>query len=259
MLSRLDPTVLAAFVGVLVLVVAWLGQVLGKRFQRVSSDSRLSDAVQQVTFTIVGLLLAFTFSLALARFDARRTAVLNESNAIATVILRTELLDSRAATALRTSLGDYLATRIGFLTTHEGDQERQSSSERSEELQRLIWHVATASTRHEDSVTKNLVLTSTNQMFNAANQEAAAAAAHIPDAIMLVLLAVVLAALAMLGFRAGRRGEGSMAPTFLLAVLLALVLATIIDLDRPQVGLTRVDLQALNDDQRLLTQEGVKP
>ena len=46
---------------------------------------------------LVALVLGFTFSLAAARFDARRVAVLDEANAIGTTYLHTSFCPIRSA------------------------------------------------------------------------------------------------------------------------------------------------------------------
>jgi len=105
MFDALDTRLLALIVGVLVFVAAELGFRAARRLPQGTGDPSF-DLVQAATFTIVGLLLGFSFSLALNRYDARRTAVLDEANAIGTTVLRSELLDPKTGALVRGRLRD---------------------------------------------------------------------------------------------------------------------------------------------------------
>ena len=69
----------------IILGAAELGRRLGVR------SGRSGDNVSTLEGAILGLLalmIGFTFAMALARFDSRRDALLNEANAIGTTALR---------------------------------------------------------------------------------------------------------------------------------------------------------------------------
>jgi hypothetical protein len=59
----------------------------------------------------IGLLIAFTFSGAAARFDARRHLVVEEADAISTAYLRLDVLPSDAQAQLRDKFRRYVETR----------------------------------------------------------------------------------------------------------------------------------------------------
>src|ERR1041385_857187 len=71
---------------------------------------------------LVALVLGFTFSLAASRFDARRMAVLEESNAIGTTYLRARLLPEPERTEIARLLREYVEVRIrGTTSGHPGE------------------------------------------------------------------------------------------------------------------------------------------
>jgi hypothetical protein len=58
-------------------------------------------AVEAAIFGLLGLLVAFTFQGASARFDTRREQIVQEANNIGTAWLRIDLLPASAQTAMR--------------------------------------------------------------------------------------------------------------------------------------------------------------
>ena len=73
---------------------------------------------------LLALLVAFTFSIALERFDTRRVNVLNEANAIGTTYLRAQLLDEPHRARVSKLLAAYTDTRVALATAHRGPEQR---------------------------------------------------------------------------------------------------------------------------------------
>ena len=70
------------------------------------------SAVEGAVFALMGLLLAFTLSGAIQRFDERRTLMLHEANAVSTAYERLNMLDEPARSDLKAKLKIYLAERL---------------------------------------------------------------------------------------------------------------------------------------------------
>src|SRR4029077_8746233 len=71
-----------------------------------------SNSLETAVFAFLGLLIAFTFSGALTRFDVRRGQVVAEANAIGTAYYRVDLLPASVQPKLRASLREYVDSRI---------------------------------------------------------------------------------------------------------------------------------------------------
>ena len=100
------------FVGMLVLLE--VGRRIGVR--RLARDPEGATVglgtVEGAVFGLLGLLVAFTFSGAAARFDTRRQLIIEEANAVGTAYLRLELLPTAAQPSLRAAFRQYLAARL---------------------------------------------------------------------------------------------------------------------------------------------------
>lgn len=203
-------------------------------------------AVQAATYTMLGLLLGFSFSLGLSRYDARRAVLINEANAIGTTYLRTDLLDARTAAAMRANLRLYLDQRIDFALAAPDPAQRALVAARSSRLQRHMWALAIGAARRDPHSTMTpLFISSLNDTIDRSAEQEAVLDAHIPDIVIYALVLIMLIAASMLGYGFGLQGRRAVVSKVLLALTLALVIGLITDLDRSQRGLIRVNLAPL--------------
>jgi hypothetical protein len=110
---------LKAYVVVLVLFVLVFaagegGHRLGRRTRGPGDGPKKGhvDTIQATVFALLGLLLAFSFSMAASRYENRKQSVVEESNAIGTAYLRTELLPEPQRTATADLFRQYTDVRL---------------------------------------------------------------------------------------------------------------------------------------------------
>src|SRR4029450_724060 len=89
-----------------------------------------------------GLLIAFTFSGATARFDARRQLIVEETNNIGTAYLRLDVLPADFQPPLRESFRRYLDSRIETYRKIPDLAACPAARARGNQLQREIWRQA---------------------------------------------------------------------------------------------------------------------
>src|SRR5215467_7071000 len=77
------------------------------------------------TLTLLGLVIGFSFSMALSRYDQRKNYEEAEANAIGTEYMRADLLPAPDATRIRTLLARYLDQRILFYSVRDDQELRQ--------------------------------------------------------------------------------------------------------------------------------------
>lgn len=245
-LNTIPTWVVMVVVAILILLVSELGFRVGTGIRTTDAGEGPSSVVQAATFTLVGLLLAFSFSLALQRYDSRRTVLVNETNAIGTTYLRTGLLSPSAARLMRARLRAYVADRLEFVREEDNPSRQHVAANTSAGLQRTMWSLAMGESRRDPRSTQTPLFVATlNQMIDLSTEESAVLAAHIPDIVMIGLVLIVLVASAMMGFGFGRRRQRAMIPTILYVLTLAISIGLVLDLDRPQRGLIRVNLEPM--------------
>jgi hypothetical protein len=213
-------------------------------------------AVDGAVFALLGLLIAFTFSGASSRFDARRQLIVEETNDIGTAYLRLDLLPTDLQPALRESFRRYLDARIEvYRKISEIAVGKESLSKealvKANELQTQIWRQAVAASRAEGAslAAPLLLLPALNAMIDITTTRTMATQMHPPVVVFVMLFGLALAASLMAGFGMTGAKMRSWFHVLGFALVMAIAVYVILDIEYPRLGLIRVDVfdQALID------------
>lgn len=198
-------------------------------------------ALQSAALGLLALLLAFTFSMAVSRYDTRKQLVMEEANAIGTTVLRTSLLPEPQREQARASLRAYVAARLAFYEAgEEGVQVDAALAEAGREQARL-WALATdVAAQDPRSVSAGLFIQTLNDSIDLAEKRLVAYESHVPGTVMALLLLVSVLAFAFLGYGSALAGARHFRSTAVFALLVTLVVTLVLDIDRPRGGLIRV-------------------
>src|SRR3954452_18392900 len=179
-----------------VIAVLELGRRIGRR--RIASGDTEGGgfgAVESAIFGLMGLLIAFTFSGAAARFDARRDLVTQEANDIGTAWLPIALLPAEAQPKLRDLFRRYLDSRLATYAKVRGLDAGMAEYGRSGALQQDIWTVAVTGCKDPGAAPSAcvLVLNSLNAMIDITTTRLMAGRMHPPSVIFAMLVVLTLA------------------------------------------------------------------
>jgi hypothetical protein len=239
---------LAMFAGSLALME--YGRRMGLRRLAEEGNAAMAglNAVEGAVFALMGLLLAFTLSGALQRFDERRTLILQEANDISTAYDRLGMLDEPAKSDVRSKLKIYLSERlnlyklpIGFsivedASIYDGDQKRKIA-----EIKTQVWDGAvTACARMPTTAPCTLILPALNDAFHAAQERAGANERHPPRIIYVMLFALGLGGSLLGGFGMGAAKRRSFVHMVTFAASVSIALYIITDIEFPRQGLITV-------------------
>lgn len=220
----------------------------GGRWYRERTPDEKDGPASMLTGSVLALfafLLATTMGMASDRFDARRGLVVAEANAIGTTWLRAGFLPAAEAEAARATLVAYARIRID----DPDDATYLEEHATAVLLQRDLWSTAErVAAANPASEPVALFVTSLNELIDVgAERYVARVYARIPATIVWLLLALCALAIAVTGYTSGltrkRAGPGSA----VLVVVTAIVIAIILDLDRPRDGFLTVSQQAPRD------------
>ncbi len=235
-------TAVLVFIGILALFE--VGRRVGKR--RAAEDAEGAragvGAVEGAVYGLLGLLLAFTFSGAAARFENRRSLVIQEANAIGTAYLRIDLLPEDAQPPLRDLFRRYLDSRLAAYARLPDLGAAMAELERSNALQREIWKAAQeAAARSPNPPRAHLIQPALNEMIDITTTRLAATRSRPPAVIfaMLIVLALVSALIAGHGMAVARTRHWLHPLAY--ALVMSVTLYVILDLEYPRLGLIRVD------------------
>ncbi len=201
-----------------------------------------SGSMDGAVFALFGLLLAFTFSGAAGRFDARRELVIQEANAIGTAYLRVELLPPAAQAELRPLYRRYLEARLATYRAVPDAAAVKVELDRSVALQEVLWKTSMdAALALGNPGVISLVGASLNEMIDITTTRLAATQMHPPMVVYLLLYGMGLAASLVAGFSVARSPVRSWLHVLVFAGAIAASVYVILDMEFPRLGLIRVD------------------
>ena len=222
-----------------------LGRRLGNRRRAKDPEgSRLGlSPVESATFGLLGLLIAFTFSGAAARFDARRNLVTEEANLIEQAWLRVDLLPESEQPAMRGYFRDYLDSRLAVYDKLPDLRAATTELERSRMLQRTIWKGAVTAIRKGTGspFSSNLLLGSINSMIDITTTRTMATRIHPPGIVYGMLFTAAMMAALLAGYNSAGGKTRAWLHAIGLASIVSIALYVIIDIEHPRRGLVRVD------------------
>ena len=232
-------TLLIAFV--VLWLAAWAGLKLSVRFHGVAEDLRADyGVVLGATLTLLGLIIGFSFSMAIGRYDQRKNYEEAEANAIGTEYLRADLLPRNSART-RELLRQYTDLRIRFYTTRGSDELKQIDVDTAR-LQDEMWATVSQPALVQPNPVAALAVGGMNDVINSQGYTLAAWRNRIPGSAWGLLFAIAIFCNALLGF-------GVRLPNVKLLMVLPLVAAVafflIADIDSPRRGTIKVHPQNL--------------
>jgi hypothetical protein len=239
------PLVLLFPVSFLVLALAtWMGGRLAARATIVRESPDDFGVIQTATLTLLGLIIGFTFSMALNRYDQRKNLEEEEANAIGTAFLRADLIGEPRAAQLRDVLRRYSAERVVNYTTRDVAL-LAANNARTTKLQSDMWTIVREGAMAQPDPLKALAVASINDVVNSQGYTQAAWWNRIPHGawVLMALLAVCA------NFLVGLGAKGTSAPlrlTIVFPAIISAVLFLVADIDAPRGGVIRVQPQNLN-------------
>jgi hypothetical protein len=215
------------------------------------------ESVQTSLLGLLALLIAFTFSMALQRYDSRSDAVVDEANAIGTVYLRTQLLPIESQAKAQHALRDYLDLRVKTSTLSPSQESELSKlfDEANAALDQLWQYTMQQVPANANPATIGLFVQALNEMIDSFGRRSAVIERHVPEAVLGLLAIVFTMTTVVIGYNAGIRQQRPSKITYLMVLLIVMLVYAILDLDHPRQGLIRVSQKPLLDLQVSLHKE----
>jgi len=240
----------ALFIGILLFAEA--GRRTGQRkLKKHPEDSGAGfPAVDGSVFALMGLLIAFSFSAAASRYEARRQLIVQEANAIGSSWLRIDLLPAPRQEQLRETLRSYVDNHLSMVRGTPNMQVVREGIARARDIQRDMWSQAVTACREAPSpATAGLVLPVLTGMFEVMNARVAALNTHLPQLILWLLLILPLICSFLAGLSSAPHLRRSWIQILGFAAILSIAMYVILDVEYPRAGLVRLDVfdQALID------------
>jgi hypothetical protein len=204
------------------------------------------NVVQAGLLTLASFVLGLSFAQASARFDSRRALVVSEANAIGTTWLRADQLAPSEAARFRRILTDYTAARLTAYASPHDPALYEKTLHQSDDEQSELWAIASRALRAKPTnLGLSLLMQTLNDTIDVSAEQLQALTTHVPTAVVVLTLILVMLGALSLGLRFGLTKSRPPVLSAIYVVASVVVISMMIDYDRPQTGFVRVNLNPL--------------
>lgn len=220
---------------------------VGHRFGVAETREANVTTLEASVLGLLALMMSFTFAMAVARFDARRDAVLKEANAIGTAALRARLLPAPQNAESLKLLRDYVNIRLELVDKGGGPETLEAALARSNDNQERLWRVGKTAMAKQTGMAPVIYVQALNDMFDMQEARVIAYQHRVPRVVFLTLYAIAAIGLAFSGYASGLEKRRWRVPVYVVNILVAAVILLIQDIDRPDRGAVTVDPKPIID------------
>jgi hypothetical protein len=228
-------------------IVLWLSALVGTLLRRrrplIGEEHEDFDFVEAAALTLLGLIIGFSFSMAIGRYDQRRNYEEAEANAIGTEYVRAGLLPASDAARVRAQLAKYVDLRVSFYRTRN-QPELQQINAHTQQLQTEMWTAVQNPALAQPTPVIALAVAGMNDVLNSQGYSQAAWWNRIPTAAWGLMIAIAICCNLLIGYGA-RRANVKSAVLLILPLFVSIAFLLIADIDSPRGGLIHVPPQNL--------------
>jgi hypothetical protein len=243
----LDPDVFLAIGFIIGLAAAIAGYTAGRRLGLSASGTQsaaLSTALG-ASFTIIGLVLSFSFSFALGRFEERRRLILAEAQDLSTASLRADVLASGERRAFLAALHRYGQLRLDVYGEAADGGLAHKTRAASANQAAAVWSPASRLLVHSPNSASLALVQSVNALFDDGMAQEAAASFRLRRPTLVLIAFVALAATFLIGFTFGHSQSRLWLVSVLYVLLVVLLVYVIVELNSPEGGFIQLDFTPL--------------
>src|SRR6266478_8551824 len=195
------PLLVFALSFVVLLLAALFGDTIRTKVHALKGGEQDDfDVVLSATLTLLGLLIGFSFSMAISRYDQRKNYEEAEANAIGTEYVRADLLPPENAARVRELLKEYLDQRVLFYTSRRSSQLEKINA-RTSKLQNELWSAVRPGTP-QPSMVAMLVISGMNDVLNSQGYTQAAWWNRIPLPAWALMTVIAICCNLLIGYGA---------------------------------------------------------
>lgn len=229
-------------------LLLWFSGRLGGwfRHKKQKTDESAGDAVGLIlgaTLTLLGLIIGFTFSMAINRYEQRKNYEAGEANAIGTEYVRADLLPAGDAQRLHALLAKYTQQRILFYEAGNEQPLRRVDADTAQ-LQKELWSIVVGSAGSHTTTLTALAVSGMNDVLNSQGYTQAAWWNRIPASAWLLMVTIALCCNLLIGYCVHPTGTGAVL-FLVMTLIVSISFFLIADIDSPRGGIIRVQPENL--------------
>jgi len=238
---NLDASIIASTTVPLMFAAWGAGWWIAQRQIRAGSKPPMSK-FDDASLALLGLLLGFTFSMAIVKHDQRRLMVVADSNAIGDFYTCATLLKEPVRTRLQTVIRDYAQLRLDLARPGAGSSRLERELPRMQSMQGQMTALVAQALQEGTPIAVSL----TNTLNGVTSNHAARLAAirdRLPPSIIVLLFVSAMVSAMLVGREQGASGAVEIVGTASFIVMVSLAIYVTLDLNQPERGLITVSLE----------------
>jgi hypothetical protein len=230
----------------------WIGGY-GLSWKHKSQEGTMQDfqSIQTATLTLLSLIIGFTFSMSIARYDLRKALEEAEANALGTLYMRVEILPEANKTSIQKNLRIYAQERINYYSTVDSTDLQKTSSTIAK-IQGDLWSEIIPFVKNNAGPTYALLMSGMNEVENTLGDTNAAWKNRIPTVAWMLLGIIAICSNLLIGFNSKNFKNDRIFFLFFPFVV-ATSFYLIAEIDSPRGGIIKVEPENL---QRLIVSWG---
>lgn len=235
----LDHPLFLSFCLFLALWLSMLGGVALRRLIRLEPDEQQDFyIILTATLTLLSLILGFSFSMAISRYDQRKGYEEAEANAIGAEYARAELLPAANAVEMQGLLRKYLQERVSFYEAGDRQQLRQIDGE-TYRLQTGLWSAVKGPAATQSAAVAILVVSGMNDVINSQGRAQGSWWNRIPTSAWILMTIIAICANLLIGF-GGHHVRARPMIFLVLPFIVSTAFYLIAEIDSPRNGVIHV-------------------
>jgi hypothetical protein len=213
---------------------AYIGDHLRRKLRPLKEGEQADfDTVLTASLTLLALIIGFSFSMAVSRYDQRKNSEEAEANAIGTEYIRADLLPTDDAVKVRDLLRAYINERISFYL----DSESRMAEVNTAKLQTELWSSVVRVASAQPTPVIALAVSGMNDVLSVQGQTQAAWSNRIPIAAWCLMGLIAICSNLLLGYRERSRRTLTL---LVLPIIASIAFFLIADIDSPYAGIINV-------------------
>ena len=233
---------ISIFILLAILLFIWLGASFKKYEIKRGKEMSVGppSPVETSMLNLMALMLAFTFGMALTKFETRRRGIVDETTAIESAILRCQLFPDSIQPVLRSDLARYIDASIAFNEAGANKPKIRQALDLTLQGYATIWNrLAGYSRNPATQYPTTQMLPAMTSVISIATTREAERIAKVPPLILLVLLLLVLTSSFVIGYNpTGAKRSRIFSLGF--ALMTTITIYLILELERPWSGLLNI-------------------
>lgn len=232
------PILLSLVCFVLIAGAGWTGHKLRRKSGPIDEDDRSDlSLIVTATLTLLGLIIGFTFSMAVTRYDLRKHSEADEANSIGTEYFRADMLPQSESAVVHDLLKEYLGLRIQFYEIRNDPNRLNEVEIRRGKVQEKMWQIVASVGESKPTAPIALVVAGMNQVIDNQGYAQAAWWNRIPRAAWILMVAIAVCSNFLVGCNSCKYGK----PIYLvLPLAIAVSFLLIADIDSPRNGMIHI-------------------